>query len=264
MRRIHIAALTTATVLCCATTTAAVAEPAKERARAPYTIRTGNSTTVFPHSSATTNIPCFPGEFSSGGGALITGNGVFVTATRAGGAGWDVNAYNETDIAQTLTASAVCTTQGKNHRLGDLVQVPSGQSGISRASCDPGQVASGGGNIAAGTQTYLSQSSDVGQTWVAQVFNHSPFEQRVEAQVVCTTTPHTAHAGSPTTVGRGATGIAHAECNPGEVATGGGGLGNPDLQFNETYPTPTGWTVRATNKSDQPLTLFARVTCTTP
>ncbi|MEU1409636.1 hypothetical protein ABZ471_46820 [Streptomyces sp. NPDC005728] len=264
MARIRIVVLATATVLCCANTTAAVAEPTKERARVPYTIRTGNTTTVFPHSTATTNIPCFPGEFSFGGGALTTGNGVFVTATRAGGAGWDVNAYNESDTPQTLTASAVCAAGYKNHRLGDYLQVPSGQSGTSRATCDPGQVASGGGNIAAGTQTYVSQSSDEGRTWVARVFNHSPFEQRVEAQVVCTTTPHTAYPSGPVTVGQGATGTAHAECKPGEVATGGGGLGDPNLQFNETYPTPTGWTVRATNKATGPLTLFARVICTTP
>lgn len=65
--------------------------------------------------------------------------------------------------------------------------------------------------------------------------------------------PHTAHVSSPTRLAHGATGTAHAEYGPGEVPTGGGGLGNPAVDFNQSFPTATGWTMRATNHGSTPL-----------
>ncbi|MFI8944826.1 hypothetical protein [Streptomyces syringium] len=113
-------------------------------------------------------------------------------------------------------------------------------------------------------QGYINQSSDIGQEWVGRATNHGPLPVTIQTWVRCTNTPHTARASGPTRVAQGATGTAHAECDPGDVPTGGGGLGNPALDFNESFPTATGWTMRATNHGSIPLDLFARVTCTHP
>ncbi|MGY3678301.1 hypothetical protein [Streptomyces sp. TE33382] len=200
-----------------------------------------------------------------------TSNGVFLTATWPSGISWFGDVYNETNTPQTFTPVAICTSQFHATRIGNAVSVSSGQTAIVRAACDPGQVASGGGPNAGarGTgsdsgQAYISQSSDIGQEWVGRVTSHGPRATILQTYMRCANTPHTAHVSAPTSLTQGATGTAHAECGPGEVPTGGGGLGNPVVEFNESFPTATGWTMRATNRGSSPLDLFARVTCTQP
>ncbi|WP_405795924.1 hypothetical protein [Streptomyces sp. NBC_01506] len=200
-----------------------------------------------------------------------TSNGVFLTATWPSGISWVGDVYNETGAPQTFTPVAICTPQPHTVRTGTFVSVPPGQTATVRAACDPGQVAAGGGLNAGsrGTgsdagQAYISQSSDIGQEWVGRVTNHGPRATVLQTYARCTNTPHTAYASAPTRLAQGATGTAHAECGAGEVPTGGGGLGNPAVDFNESFPTATGWTVRATNHGSVPLDLFARVTCTRP
>ncbi|MFC3983066.1 hypothetical protein [Streptosporangium jomthongense] len=257
-----------ATVLC-AGETSADTEPVP--AQAPHTITVGIPHTVGPHSAGTSNVPCQGGRFPSGGGVLTTSNGVFLTATWPSGISWVGDVYNETDTPQTFTPVAICTLQRHTTRFGTSVNVPSGQTATVRATCDPGQVATGGGPNAGarGTgsdsgQAYISQSSDIGRQWVGRVTNHGPRFVILQTYVRCADTPHTAYASGPTRLAQGATGTAHVECGPGEVPTGGGGLGDPAVDFNESFPTTTGWTVRATNHGSVPLDLFARVTCTRP
>ncbi|MFC0842569.1 hypothetical protein ACFH04_02315 [Streptomyces noboritoensis] len=271
MKSLRTVALATATTLCCALTSAAVAEPAATRARAPHTIVTGARVTVAPHTASTTNVPCQGGQVPSGGGVQTSGNGVFVTATWPSGISWVADVYNETNAPQTYTPLAICTSQPHTTRHGDMANVPPGQTAIVRATCDPGQVVTGGGPDAGSRntgsdhgQSYISQSSDIGQQWVGRVTNHGPGATILQTWVRCANTPHTAYASGATRLAQGATGTAHIDCHPGEVPTGGGGLGNPAVDFNESYPTTTGWTMRATNHGSIPLDLFARVTCTTP
>jgi hypothetical protein len=241
-------------------------------ARAPHTITVGGTQTVSPHSAGTNNVPCQGGQIPSGGGVRTTSNGVFLTATWPSGISWVGDVYNETDTTQSFTPVAICTPQHHTTRSsGTGVSVPPGQTALVRANCDAGQVATGGGPNAGarGTgsdsgQAYISQSSDIGQQWVGRVTNHGPRATVLQTYVRCTNTPHTARVSSPTRLAPGATGIAHVECGPGEVPTGGGGLGNPAVDFNESFPTVTGWTMRATNHGSIPLDLFARVTCTQP
>ncbi|MGW7786148.1 hypothetical protein [Streptomyces tricolor] len=266
------AALGTAGTLCATalcTGAAAGADPPQARLRAPHTITVGRSSTVAPHSGIDVNVPCQSPEQSSGGGVRTTGGGVFITASWSL-AGWDAEVCNESNSPQTVTPVAICTPQRHTRRSSiPSVRVPAGQSGLARASCPAGTVSTGGGNIGGprgASRLYVSQSSDPGSgEWGVQAFHHSAFEQTIATQVVCTDTPHSARSSLGTTLGHGFTGTAHAECpDAGEVPTGGGGLGNPDVQFNESYPTSTGWTVRATNKGGRPLTFFARVICTRP
>ncbi|MFD3379948.1 MULTISPECIES: hypothetical protein [unclassified Streptomyces] len=271
MRSIHTVAIATATALCCAATSVAVAEPGRTQVRAAHTIVVGDPVTVLPHTAGTTNVPCQGGQVPSGGGVRTSGTGVFLTATWPNGNSWAGDVYNESGTAQTFTPVVICTSQRHVTRHGTAVNVPPGQTGLVRAACDPGQVASSGGPDAGarGTgsdhgQAYVSQSSDIGQEWVGRVTNHGPGATILQTWVRCTTAPHTAYASGPTRLARGATGTAHVNCRAGEVPTGGGGLGNPAVEFNESYPTATGWTMRATNHGSTALDLFARVTCTTP
>ena len=274
MPPLRLAALGAVGTLCaaalCAGPAAADTDPPRARALAPHTITFGRSKTVAAHSGANVNVPCQSPEQSSGGGVQTTGNGVFITASWSL-AGWAADVYNESDTPQTVTAVAICTPQRHTRRSSiPIERVPAGQSGLARAVCPAGTQATGGGNIggaSGGNLQYVSQSSDVsfGGEWVVQAFNHSPIEQQLSTQVVCTDTPHSAQSSDGTLLAQGATGTAHVECPAaGEVPAGGGGLGNPAVQLNESYPTPTGWTVRATNKGNQPLTLFSRVICTRP
>ncbi|MET8977363.1 hypothetical protein ABZX85_17250 [Streptomyces sp. NPDC004539] len=272
MKHLRLAVLATVGTLCaaalCTGAATADADPAPVRVQTPHTINVGRPQTVAPHSGTNVNVPCQSPEQSSGGGVRTTGTGVFIAASWSS-AGWEADVYNESNSPQTVTPVAICTTQRHTRRSSiPTVRVPAGQSGLARAFCPAGMVTTGGGNIG-GTQgasrMYMSQSSDIGASeWVVQAFNHSAFEQQLPAQVVCTDTPHSARASGGTQLTQGATGTAHIDCPAGEVPTGGGGLGNPAVQFNESYPTATGWTVRATNNGSQPLTLFARVTCTRP
>lgn len=275
MRRRHLAAFGIVGALCATAlcTGAAPAGPASAPARAlaPHTIVEGSPLSVPPHTAVTRNVPCQGGQLPSGGGVRTTSNGVFLTATWPSGISWEGDVYNETNTPQTITPVAICTPQRHTTRSGTQVSVPSGQTAIVRAACDAGQVATGGGPDAGSRNTgsdsgqaYISQSSDIGQEWVGRVTNHGPRPTILQTYVRCTNTPHTAHASSPTRLAPGATGTAHVECGPGEVPTGGGGLGNPAVDFNESFPTATGWTMRATNHGSIPLDLFARVTCTRP
>ncbi|WP_327091908.1 hypothetical protein OIE66_15165 [Nonomuraea sp. NBC_01738] len=257
------------TTALCAWTAPAGAEPSS--ALAPHTITVGRTQTVAPHDSGTTNVPCQGGQVPSGGGVRTSGNGVFLTATWPSGISWAGDVYNETDTPQTFTPIAICTSQRHTTRHGTMQFVEPGHTEIVRAVCDPGQVATGGGPDAGdrntgsdGGQSYISQSSDIGQEWVGRVTNHGPRSAILQTWVRCADAPHSARASGPTRLARGATGTAHAECPPGEVPTGGGGLGNPAVDFNESFPTATGWTMRATNHGSIPLDLFARVTCTRP
>ncbi|MFF4711342.1 hypothetical protein ACFY2V_08010 [Streptomyces eurythermus] len=275
MNRRHLATFGLVGALCatalCAGAAQAGPEPSAARLRAPHTIVTGATSTVAPHSTNTTNVPCQSGQTPSGGGVRTSGNGVFLTATWPSGISWVGDVYNETDSPQTFTPVAICTPQRHTTRFGTTVSVQSGQTATVRAVCDTGQVPTGGGPNAGsrGTgsdsgQAYISQSSDSGQEWIGRVTNHGPRVVILQTYVRCTDTPHTAHASAPTRLAQGATGTAHAECGPGEVPTGGGGLGNPAVDFNESFPTATGWTTRATNHGTTPLDLYARVICTRP
>jgi len=275
MSRLHWVALGTAGALCatalCTGAAPAGTQSGPARARAPHTIVVGAPQAVRPHDSGTTNVPCQGGQVPSGGGVRTTGNGLFLTATWPSGISWVGDVYNETGTTQTFTPVAICTPQRHATRSGTSVSVLPGQTALVRAVCDPGQVATGGGPDAgdSGTgadsgQAYVNQSSDIGQEWVGRVTNHGPGSTILQTYVRCTDTPHTAYASSPTRLSQGATGTAHVDCKPGEVPTGGGGLGNPAVDFNESFPTTTGWTVRATDHGSVPLDLFARVTCTRP
>lgn len=275
MSRMRLGALGTTGALCAAALCigAAPAGPVSDAAlpRAAHTIVTGTTVTVGPHEAATTNVPCQGGQTPSGGGVRTTGDGVFLTATWPSGISWVGDVYNESGTPQTFTPVAICTSQRHTTRSAGMVSVASGQTQLLRASCDTGQVATGGGPNAGSRNTgsdsgqaYVSQSSDIGQDWVGRVTNHGPRVVILQNYVRCTDTPHSGYASGATRLAQGATGTAHAECGPGEVPTGGGGLGNPAVDFNESYPTPTGWTMRATNHGTTPLDLFARVTCTHP
>ncbi|MEU4272607.1 hypothetical protein [Streptomyces sp. NPDC026092] len=271
MNRLSLAALGMAGTLCaaalCTGAATAVPDPRGAPALAPHTITEGLTSTVAPHSGVHVNVPCQSPEQSSGGGVRTTGNGVFITASWSS-AGWAADVYNETDTPQTVRAVSICTPQWHTRRSSiPTTQVPMGESGIARAACPAGTEATGGGNIGGAQgndRMYVSQSSDIADEWVVRAYNASPFQQRIATQVVCSNTPHSSRSSEGTLLGLGATGTSHAECPAGEVPTGGGGLGNPAVFFNESYPTPTGWTVRATNRGTQPLTVFARVNCTQP
>ncbi|MEW2577798.1 hypothetical protein [Streptomyces syringium] len=275
MSRLRSAALGTAGTLCatalCTGAAPADAESVSARALAPHTITVGTPQTVGPHEEGSRSVPCQGGQLPSGGGVRTTSNGVFLNATWPTGISWEATVYNDTNTTQTFTPVAICTPQHHTTRHGPAVNVPPGGTEISRALCDAGQVVTGGGPDASsrGTgagkdQGYINQSSDIGQEWVGRATNHGPLPVTIQTWVRCTNTPHTARASGPTRVAQGATGTAHAECDPGDVPTGGGGLGNPALDFNESFPTATGWTMRATNHGSIPLDLFARVTCTHP
>lgn len=84
----------------------------------------------------------------------------------------------------------------------------------------------------------------------------------VRALVSCSDTQPTYGSSSTLRPAAGAVATAHAECPAGQVPTGGGASGGPAVLFNESSPTATGWTVRATNTGYAEGALFATVMCT--
>ncbi|MFI0976172.1 hypothetical protein ACH4SP_03980 [Streptomyces sp. NPDC021093] len=204
---------------------------------------------------------CPQGQASTGGGLRINpNNGVFIREATPGGSGYDVVVDNQSDEPRTVTPLVICTTDPTlTHQIGPAA---SGDEAISDAVCPAGQVAAGGGAIAA-PRNYLSRSFSGGSYWSARAKNQGSIHSGVNAFARCSSRPHS-RASHSITLPAGGVGTAHAECPSGQVPTAGGGLGHSNVLHNASSPTATGWDLRATNADSAPRTLIVEVVCTAP
>lgn len=206
---------------------------------------------------------CPQGSTSTGGGIrLDPDNGVFLQSSNPGGTGWDLTVDNLSDGPRTVTPVVVCTTDPTiTHQVGNRV---SGATLDSQANCPAGQTVAGGGATAA-RRNYLSMSSGTqSEYWLARAKNVNTTFAGVVAFARCSGLPHTHQTSLPVPLQAGEVGSAHAECPAGQVPSAGGGLGDPSLLHNASFPTATGWTLRATNVDNVPHSLVAAVVCASP
>lgn len=206
---------------------------------------------------------CPQGWTSTGGGIrLDPDNGAFLQDSSPGGPGWDLTVDNLSDGPRTVTPVVVCTTDSTiTHQIGNRV---SGPTLDSQANCPAGQTVAGGG-ASAGRRNYLSMSSGTqNEYWLARAKNVNTTFPGVVAFARCSGLPHSHQPGPSVLLQAGQVGSAHAECPAGQVPSGGGGLGDPNLLHNASFPTATGWTLRATNVDNVPHSLVAAVVCAAP
>ncbi|MFE5325389.1 hypothetical protein ACFRCG_03055 [Embleya sp. NPDC056575] len=207
---------------------------------------------------------CPQGSTSTGGGVrLDPDNGAFLQSSNPAGPGWDLTVDNLSDGPRTVTPVVVCTTDPTiTHQVGNRV---SGSTLDSQANCPAGQTIAGGGAMA-GRRNYLSLSSGTqSEYWLARAKNVNTTFAGVVAFARCSGLTHTYRTSLPVApLQAGEVGSAHAECPAGQVPSAGGGLGDPNLLHNASFPTATGWTLRATNTDNVPRSLIAVAVCAAP
>ncbi|GGY30201.1 hypothetical protein [Streptomyces tanashiensis] len=233
------------------------AAPAVSRAEGPSVTLAAGEARELPR------VICPSGQTSTGGGVRLTpDNGVFIRESSPGGTGWDVRVHNLSDGPRTVTPLVVCTSDPTiTHQVGNLV---SGDTAVSGAGCPQGQVTAGGG-AAAEHRNFLSLGEPSVAFWNARAKNTGFVRSGVIAFVRCSDRPHSLEGSSTLTpVPASQTRSAHAECPAGQVPTAGGGFGHPNVLHNASFPTATGWTIRATNTDGVQRSLGATVVCTSP
>lgn len=264
MKRTTNAVLAAGLILCTAAP-AAWAGPGAPSAPTARSTVPGPSVTLSPNEAlALPRLNCPSGQTSTGGGLTLSpDNGVFIRSSGPAGIGWEIAVHNLSDGPRTVTPLVVCTSDPTiTHQAGPVV---SGDTAFSGAQCPAGQVAAGGG-AAAAHRNFLSYSSDYNEGWHARARNMGSGPSAVAAFVRCSNRPHS-DAGTTTgvPVPPGQTRSAHVECPAAnQVPTAGGGYGDPRLLHNASFPTATGWTIRATNTDGADRSLYATVICTTP
>ncbi|MFD0417913.1 hypothetical protein [Streptomyces sp. NPDC127108] len=139
-----------------------------------------------------------------------------------------------------------------------------GQSVSSFLNCPGGQVPTGGGWEASGSDVVGLRFSSSTNNYHAVVFNNSDAEQNFNAVALCSTVPHEPRLGTQVTVQPGAEGVATANCDPGQVASGGGSFPSGQAFIGASRPLAngTGWQITAENTTDTPQKVTAQAICT--
>ncbi|MET8750276.1 hypothetical protein ABZW32_09315 [Streptomyces sp. NPDC004667] len=241
------------------------------------TQQVGHPAIMYPNRLYTVAAYCPQGTKPTGGGATVEDDpvsAVFLKDSYPDVAGnrWVVRAFNASGEVQTLHPRVVCSTDPSiSYEVGaDKPLQPGEAANPSRANCgfDRTRFVVGGG-IEAGDRTYASETSIGNGEWVAQA-KYTDFDPDaplsfVRATAVCSTTESDFRVSRTVQLAVGEVATVHVECPAGLVPIGGGGDASPDVLLNSSAPTPTGWTVRATNKgfSDRD-GVFALAVCATP
>lgn len=278
MRCFRTTVLATGALLAAAVSVAvpyAWADDARSVTARTVTQEPGHPTILYPGREGTAAAYCPQGTTPTGGGATVQTDpvsAVYLSESAPVGNGWRVRAYNSTNGVQTLHPRVICTTDTTvTHQVGPDVTVQPGESAeYSTASCGSQFTVGGGGQ--AGSMTFLSMldvpTAPMARSWQARakytVYDPDAPLSFVRALVSCSDTQPTYGFSGTLKLAVGAVGTAHAECPAGQVPTGGGASGSPGVLFNESSPTATGWTVRATNTDYDQRSLFATVLCTAP
>ncbi len=230
----------------------------------------GPVVTVPAGETVAATVSCPAGREPSGGGGGSDGRGIFIASSAAHGNDWAVELSNESGGPLRGAAFVVCTQGAHFRHVGTSVTVPGGGSGTATATayCPAGQLPTGGGFLADGTNVFASSMySDQSNRWFVRVGNDTSFDTSVSAFVLCS--PNTQSRRETSVVlPPGAEETQSVSCPPGEVAAGGGGrsdaLGNPGVVISTSRALPDGhgWSVRATNRSNTAHTLTAQAICT--
>lgn len=205
---------------------------------------------------------CPNGQTSTGGGVTVSPeDGVFIRSSNPAGVGWEVAVRNHSDQPRTVTPMVLCTSDPSiTHQIGTIV---SGNTAVSQATCPSGQFTAGGG-VAAAPLNYLSLSAPT-SGWEGRAKNTGSGPSQVAAFARCSNTQHSVKANDAgILVPAAAVRSAHVECPAGQVPTAGGGIGDPMILHNESFPTATGWTIRATNTDSVQHAIVAEVVCANP
>ncbi|MFH7597943.1 hypothetical protein WDV06_22965 [Streptomyces racemochromogenes] len=239
------------------------------------TQRVGHPAIMYPNRLYTVAAYCPQGTRPTGGGATVEQDpqsAVFIKDSYPDPAdnGWVVRAFNASREVQTLHPLVVCSTDPSiSYETGpDKPLQPGEPNNPSDASCGSGRTRFVvGGGIQAGDNTFASETSIGNGVWTARAkyMNFDPDAPLsfVRATAVCSTTESGYRASRTVKLPVGEVATVHVECPAGQVPIGGGGDGSPDVLLNSSAPTPTGWTVRATNKGfSNDDGLFAMVVCT--
>lgn len=234
-----------------------VAAPARSTVQGQAVTIAANQPFDFPR------LDCPTGQTSTGGGVTVSPeDGVFIQSSNPVGTSWQVSVRNHSDGPRTVTPVVVCTSDPSiTHQIGNTV---SGNTAISVATCPANQHAAGGGAVAA-PLNYLSRSSPSDINWDARAKNTGSGPSSVTAFARCSDRVHSWKANDMGVVVPAA-GVrsAHIECPAGEVPSAGGAIGDPMVLHNESFPTATGWTVRATNTDNVQHAIVAEVLCAAP
>ncbi|MFF9018055.1 hypothetical protein ACF09C_34500 [Streptomyces sp. NPDC014870] len=225
----------------------------------------GGTVVVPAGQTRTAFAPCPAGRQPSGGGAVRSGTGLFMTASTPRGNGWEVKFSNESGVERRGAAFVVCAT-GSHTRLADspLTVDPHQQSVSSFLSCPTNQSPTGGGWETSGTDVVGLRFSGGTRSYHAVVFNNSNTTQSFNAVVLCSTIVHEPRLSSQITLQPGAEGIATAHCDPGQVASGGGSFPSGQAFIGASRPLPdgTGWQITAENPTGTAQKVTAEATCT--
>ncbi|MFI7098789.1 hypothetical protein ACIBK8_05455 [Streptomyces sp. NPDC050161] len=280
-RRIPLTAALTAVVLTTGMTTTAAQVSGKPAARHAAVAKApldhsgvlGETVVVPPFATGTAIARCPEGRQPSGGGGVSEDGGIFLNGSAASGNGWQTYFSNESGVPRTAAAFAVCTQTPHVRVNGPLVEVPALATSPASATCPEGHVVSGGGFRVSGPDgsDLLVANLTPGQAnqWFVRAVNNTSELRRVSAYAVCSTAPHSLHAGALVTVQPGRDASATVACPAGQVASGGGGrstfTGVPRalITSSRALPGGGGWEVRFRNSDDVPRSLIAEVVCTT-
>ncbi|GGR52217.1 hypothetical protein [Streptomyces netropsis] len=242
--------------------------PASEPRAAAPTDHTGSqgAEVVIPAGQARTAIaPCPAGREPSGGGGVRSGKGLFLTGSSPRGNAWEVKFSNKSAVERRGSAFVVCTAQSHTRVADTPLTVPAHQQSVSSfLRCPGSQVPAGGGWEATGTDVVGLRFSASTQSYHAVVFNNSNAVQSFNAVALCSTVAHEPRLGNQITVQPGDEGVATANCDPGQVASGGGSFpsGQAFIGASRALPNGTGWQITAENTTGTPQKVTAEAICT--
>ncbi|MEH6375297.1 hypothetical protein V7793_13320 [Streptomyces sp. KLMMK] len=246
------------------TSSAPVSEP---RAAAPmdHTGSQGAEVVIPAGGAATAIASCPAGREPSGGGGIRSGKGLFLTGSSPQGNAWVVRFSNKSPVERRGSAFAVCTAQSHTRVADTPLTVPARQQSVSSfLSCPANQVPSGGGWEATGSDVVGLRFTSSTNSYHAVVFNNSDAVQSFNAVALCSTVAHEPRLGNQITVQPGDEAVATANCDPGQVASGGGSFpsGQAFIGASRALANGTGWQITAENTTGTAQKVTAEAICT--
>ncbi|MCD9195064.1 hypothetical protein [Streptomyces albireticuli] len=209
--------------------------------------------------------PCPAGREPSGGGGIRSGKGLFMTGSSPRGNAWEVKFSNKSGAERRGAAFVVCTAQSHTRVSGDFITVSAHQQSVSSfLRCPGSQVPTGGGWEATGFDVVGLRFTASTQSYHAVVFNNSNATQNFNAIALCSAVAHEPRLGGQITVQPGNEAIATANCDPGQVASGGGSFpsGQAFIGASRALPGGTGWQITAENTTGTAQKVTAEAICT--
>lgn len=221
---------------------------------------------IVPAGQARTAVASCPaGREPSGGGGVRSGKGLFLTGSAPRGNAWEVKFSNKSGVERRGAAFVVCTAQSHTRVADTPLTVPAhSQSVSSFIRCPGGQVPTGGGWEATGTDVVGLRFSGATQSYNVVVFNDSNAVQNFNAVALCSAVAHEPRLGAQITVQPGDEAVATANCDPGQVASGGGSFpsGQAFIGASRALADGTGWQITAENTTGTAQKVTAEALCT--